>query len=482
MKYSLFTIFLLCCITLHAQKVTVSGVVVNRFNEPMSGAYVLNESGKRISDSTDATGAFRFRANVGDIFGVEKKGFELVFNTVEANRKYRVKLDLKVQEIESIVITRQNSEEALDIPSVNIIDYQPLDEIILTLKKKKRTYYLGMDSLRQEGPSYALNINRPRELFFDCLKNAYVVSEDSAHQFVLLDSGLVMLSAVPISMFNRYIRPCVSNFDNRLVYEKFTRLQKEYTLTMHSRMPAKQVFHKFDIIGYQGAYEASLAIGKMVDPLEGDTLTDPFYLATKQRRDIYGRHDSEGAFKAAIFAQKVIEAKETAKARATVVESPNVSLIPPVMSGARTSSWTKSSGKSFAEAMAAYILLAQPLDIRTFQVQDYSVVVDYDSNTVHVLDHFGFKINDSYFFVAGNVASVLQDKSTGELYVHTQDDRNHKVFSLDPFTGNTKYIKNFGGMPNARQLVIYDGYLYYKILDRDFFGLNRVKLPNSSSL
>ncbi len=403
------------------------------------------------------------------------------WRTVSLKEKsYLIILDTKVQEIESVVITRRNSEEALDIQNVNIIDYQPLDGAILTLKKKQRNYYLGMDSIRREGESYLLDIDRPQELFFDCLKSAYILSSDSAHQFVLTDSGLVMLSVVPMSLFDLYIRPCVSHFDNRLVYESFKRLNKEYSLTIHSKMPTKLIFQKFDLIGYQGAYEASVAIGKMVDPLDGDTLKDPFYLATKQKRDVYGRHDSEGAFSRARSEQRIAEMKEEAMAKATFTkESPNNSDNPPTTSGPRTSAWTNSSGKSYASAMAAYILLSKPLEITTFQLNDFSVVVDYDSNVVHVLDHYGFLITESSFEVSGDVKNVLQDKATGELYLYTRDGKNHKVYGIDPFTGRTVYLKNFGGMPHTKHAIIYDGYLYYKLLERDFYGINRVRLPNS---
>lgn len=471
----LFTLLMLCS-AIYAQNITVSGKVVSTSYDAVEGAIILDERGNVITDTTDASGRFTFAAKEGDRFTVEKEGFELEWRTVyESTDFYTVILDVKVQEIESIVITRSNSEEALDIQNVNIIHYQPLNGAILTLKRSKRIYMLGLDSLRSEGPSYNLDIDKPKELFFDCLKNAYILSADSAYQFVITDSSLAMLSAIPISLFDQYIRPCVSKFDDRLIYEDFKRLNKEYNLTLRSNKLTRTVYNKFDLVGYQGAYEASLSVGKMVDPLDGDTLTDPMYLATKQRRDVYGRHDTEAAFKRALSKQKSTEIKEEAKMSGGASGDKGA----PVMAGPRQSAWTNSNGKSFSKAMAEYLLLTKPIRIKTFQLKDFAVVIDYDSNVVEILDHFGYHIKKSAFEVSGEVKNVLQDRATGELYLYTRDGRNHKVFGIDPFTGQTAYLKNFNGMPNTEQAIIYDGYLYYKVLERDFYGINRVRLPRS---
>lgn len=476
MKNVLLFTFLIIYSGVFSQNFTVTGIVVNTSNQPVKGAIVLGIRGNSITDSTNASGRFSFTAKEGDRFAIEKEGYELEWRTARKNTEsYIVILDVKVQEIESIVITRSNSEEALDIQNVNIIHYQPLDGAILTLKKRKRFYMLGLDSLRSEGPSYILEIDKPKELFFDCLKNAYILSADSAYQFVITDSSLAMLTAIPMSLFDKYIRPCVSQFDDRLVFESFKRLNKEYSLTIHSTMPTKTIFQKFDVLGYQGAYEASLMVGKMVDPMDGDTLVDPIYLATKQRRDVYGRHDTEAAFERALSKQKATVMKEQDKVNSGVDDDKRL----PVMSGPRTSAWTQSNGKSFSKAMANYILLTQPIKVKTFQLRDFAIVIDYDSNSVDVLDHFGFHIKESSFVVSGKVKNVLQDRATGELYLYVRDGKNNKVYGIDPFTGQTSYLKNFGGMPNTEQAIIYDRYLYYKVLERDFYGINRVKLPNS---
>ncbi|MCR9172536.1 MAG: hypothetical protein NXI10_08600 [bacterium] len=478
MKTILFNLFILFVSTAFAQEMEITGTVTTLDGSPVKGAIIIDQRGTTL-DSTREDGTFRAEVITEERFGVDMAGFELAWTKAEkGKRKYDIVLDVEVQEFESIVITRRNSEEALDIKNVNIIHYQPLDGAILTLKKEKRTYYLGMDSLRREGVSYALDIDRPRELFFDCFRNAYVLNAETAYQFVIVDSGLVMLSEVPIEVFNQYIRPCVAKFDDRLVMEELKSLNKEYELVLYNKQEPRTIYHKRDELGYQAAFEASVAVGKMVDPNNGDTLVDPVYLRRQQRRDVYGRHDTAEEFKRARIDQREAEVSVEREATLTFNAPDSLTTMGQNQRGPQFGSqdaWKAS--KNWEQGMAAYMLFTQPVDVKTFQIGNFAAVVDFDSNVVQVFDHYGYSIKTSSFAVPSDVKNVLQDKATGYLYLYTRDKGNHKVYGLDAFTGNVSYLKNFGGMPHTEQAIIYDGYLYYKVLERDFYGINRVRLP-----
>jgi hypothetical protein len=295
---------------------------------------------------------------------------------------------------------------------------------------------------------------------------------------VIDDSGLVILSEVPIELFNQYIRPCVAKFDDRLVMEELRSLNQEYELTIYDKQKPKSVYHKRDEYGYQAAYEASVAVGKLVDPLDGDTLVDPVYLRRQERRDVYGRHDTAGEFAKARNIQNAEVASVESQVRnggeEATVQNENAQR--PQMKSPNDA-YTAAGGGDWAQGMAAYIMFTQPIDIKSFQIANFVAVVDFDSNYVHILDHYGFPIKSSSFDVPADVKNVLQDKANGNLYLYVRDKGNHKIFGLDAFTGQVSYLKNFGGMPHTEQAIIYDGYLYYKVLERDFYGINRVRLP-----
>lgn len=470
---SLFTLF----ITIgFAQKQEVLGTVTARDGKPIEGAAIIDQRGIAL-DSTDANGVFKTFVLSGERFGVDVSGFELKWVLVEkGKRNYPVTLDIQVQEFESVVITRKNSEEALDIKNVNIIHYQPLDGAILTLKKEKKTYYLGMDSLQREGTSYPLTIEKPREIFFDCFQNAYVLNAEEAHQFAIVDTGLVIIASMPMELFNKYIRPCVAKFEDRLVMRSLTSLNQEYELFLYNKQEPKSIYQRRDQYGYQAAYEASIGVGKMVDPNDGDTLVDPIYLRRQQRRDVYGGHDTSEEFARARLDQVEAEMQVNQQAANTFnnPDSTGVRMNQSPKFGSQDA-WRSSGG--WAQAMASYMLFTQPIKIKSFQISDFLAVVDYHSSHVQILDHYGYAIKSFNYEVPSEVKNVMQDKATGYLYLYTRDKGNHKVYGLDAFTGKISYLKNFGGMPHTEQAIIYDGYLYYKVLERDFYGINRVRLP-----
>lgn len=481
MRTVLLLFFILLTTSLFGQSITISGEVRSLESESMANAKIIDQNGGILGVTDDLGNFNNVKVQLGERFGVDKQGYELQWVSIKKDvLTYQVVLTVKIQEIETVVITRRNSEEALDIKNVNIIHYQPLDGAILTLKKEKGTYYLGMDSLRKEGVSFPLSIKRPRELYFDCLKNAYVLTDDSAYQFVFLDSGLIVLPSVSMQVFRQYVSPCVAKFDDRMVMQELRSYNKEYELVMYDQQEPRTIFNRMDQIGYQAAYEASVAAGKLVDPNDGDTLVDPNYLRRQERRDVYGRSETEADFQRSVARQEQgwreqnIRAAETFNRPDSLPTFNTVGISNPFGS---QDAWRNT--RNWEQKMAAYQLFTEPIGIRTYQVGNFIAVVDFQSSKVDILDHYGYPIKESSFEIGSDVKNVMQDKATGAIYLYTRDHGNHKIFGLDPFTGRTAYLKNFGGMPHTEQAIIYDGYLYYKILERDFYGINRVRLPSS---
>lgn len=468
-----FAVFFLAIINLSAQTRAIEGRVVDSNNKPVVAAKIVNNRGIELCAPTDEKGKFAFDAENGLRFGIEKEGFELKWTTVvDGVSSYKVLLGVRVQELESIIITRQNSQEALDITNTNILDYQPLNDCILTLKTYKKQYYIGLDSLQKPGVSFPIAINRPKSFFFDCKRNAYVLSADSAYQFVLLDSGIVFLSIFTIDDFNAFILPCVSEFENRLVHQNYRELNKTYELTMYENQKADKIFTRTDELGYQGAWEASVALGLTTDPLDGDTLTDPILRRQQDRREVYGRNDTGPAFQKRLAEQEILEIRVD---QGIQREIGTLARKKPNLAYGKADSWSLS--KKYAESMGSYMIFTQPIQIKTYQIGNFMAVVDFLNDSVIVLDQYGYRIKASTFHVDSDVKDVFQDKATGCIYIFTRDHGNHKLFGLDAFTGEVSYLKNFQGLPNTENPVIYDSYLYYKVLDRGYFGLERVRLP-----
>ena len=323
--------------------------------------------------------------------------------------------------------------------------------------------------------SFPLTIQRPRELFFDCNKSAYILSADSAFQYALLDSGIVFLAKIGIEEFDQYIRPCVSRFDNRLVFRKYSDYNKSYDLVMYDSTKARQIFNRKDQIGYQMAWESAVLVGQNVDPNNGDTLANPILLRQQQRRKIYGVNDTGEAFERSLYEQELAASKEQIAAMSTF----NTDTVMPRRSNdnpfGSPDAWSMAG--NWEQNMAAYMIYTQPIKMRTFQIGNFMAIVDYDTNRIYLLDHYGYEIKRFDFELSADIKNILQDRSTQFLYLFAREGGNYKVYGLNAFTGQVMYLKNFGKMPHTEQAVVYDNYLYYKVLDRDFFGIERVRLP-----
>ena len=312
-------------------------------------------------------------------------------------------------------------------------------------------------------------------MFFDCNKSAYILSADSAFQYALLDSGLVILAEIGIEEFDQYIRPCVSRFDNRLVFRSYSDYNKSYDLVMYDSAVARPIFNRKDKIGYQMAWESAVAVGQNVDPIDGDTLANPVLLRQQQRRKVYGVNDTGEAFERSLYEQELAASKEQIAAMSTF----NTDTVMPRRSNdnpfGSPDAWSMAG--NWEQNIAAYMIYTQPIKMRTFQIGNFMAIVDYDTNRIYLLDHYGYEIKRFDFELSTDIKNILQDRSTQFLYLFAREGGNYKVYGLNAFTGQVMYLKNFGKMPHTEQAVVYDNYLYYKVLDRDFFGIERVRLP-----
>ena len=480
MKALLLTLIFIVPFLASSQKKSITGQVISISNEQLSGVRIINIYGSDLCEVTDTEGRFSFKAEKGMRFGAELEGYELQWSVVSDANDYTIKMETKVQEIESIVITRQSSEEALDIKNVNIIDYMPVSDYILTIKKKKGAYYFGFDRFQEEGPTYLLSIDKPKELFSDCMNNAYIISQDSAYQFMLSEDGLEIVSVSSIVDFDTYIRPCVSKFGERLVLERLKDLNQTYELTIYGDS-SRHVLSIQDGLGYQAAWEAAVRVGKTQDPNTLDPLMSPEMYQDRKRRVMYGRNDTGKDFYKDLQAQNLAAMEESANAQLT--HTANNGEAEMLSSGdteyfGGEDVWRVNEGTS--KDMASYILYTRPIDVRTFQIKDYMFVVDFLQDSILLFDHNGYKLKSTPFHVDSDIKDVMQDEATGYLYLYTRDHGNGKIFGLNALTGETEYLKNFRGMSGAEQILIHNNFLYYRILENDFFEVNRVRLPAMS--
>ena len=480
MKTLLATIsILLLSFFMQAQERFIEARVVDSINTPIPGVTIIDREGNQLCSATDGEGQFSLTAKSGDEFGLKKTGFDIRWSKVPySDEKLKFVLNRKIQDLAPVVVTRKNSEEALDIFNYNIIAYQPLGDHILTLKNKRNDYFVGMDAVGGETTNYSWTKDRPKEIFFDCLSNPYILTKDSAYNFAILDTGLVILNVTSISQFRSYIMPCVAAFDQGIVHNSFADFNQTYELTIYGKEESQSVYTFTDELTYQAAWES---YGKMVGTMSsqlptGDAVTDLQLQEEmrRKRREIYRRNDVGADFQRALKRQEMKVLTEDAQANASG-EGMQRSGAPSISGGV----FGRDNGASTeANQLADFLVNSFPVRIKTFQLGNYMAVVNFEFDSVSIIDQSGAQIVENGFEAPAKIEQVLQDKATGHLYLYTYDDGSHKVYSLNAFTGETTFVKDFGILDHATDVRIYESKLYYRISENQFYQVNRVSLPN----
>lgn len=459
-----------------AQEQSVKGRVTNDAGKPIPGVQIINRKGYDLCERTNEYGEFTLTAEVGTEFGLMKTGFEILWTQVKDSLvSVKFQLNRKVQEIAPVVITRKNQQEALDIFNINILSFQPLGERILTLKYgRSEGYMLGLDNYGEEGISYSLTMNKPKKLFFDCMSNPYIISRDSAYMYSLGDSSLIIQSVSSIEQFRQNIMPCVGSFDDKIVMHSYSRFNQTYDLTIYDSAGTHDIFTFFDRESYQAAWEAyaKLVGTSSSELLTGDGVTDEqlYQELRRKRQEVYGRYDRSGDFQRALSKQNQAMDAEQAK----VFAQEGYTRPTPI----GNMSYGKSHGSvRESEYMSDFLMHSTPVRLNTFRVGNFLAVVNFEYDSVTVLDKYGAKIVTNAMDNGSRVEQVVQDKATGHIYLYAREEGGHKVYGLNVFTGQTTFVKDFGMLKHADDIKIYDSYLYYRYSENNFYQVNRVPLP-----
>ena len=384
----LLLLFLWTSLLSFSQETWMHGVVVDDTGSPVISAELINYKGKHITE-TDSLGRFSFMGETGLKYALVKPEFVLTWFVAESSdTPQQITMLGNVQEIQSIVISRKGSEDALDVQNVNIIDYQPLQGYILTLKKKKDTYYVGIDSLNTEGLSLPVLIDRPHELYFDCMQNTYILNNDSAYQFVILDGELAYISQMSKLSFDTYIRPCVADFEGSLVLSRLSKHNKEYSLTKYKNGEGNTFFTRIDSIGYEVVREDALLIGQLNgNDLIGDSLHDNLLERRREMREIHSGENPDVNLQMLDKTTTIERSSqyERLTAREQMILDQKIS-----------HASYENSGSRWVELQAEYMLRSQPIKIKSFQIGQYIATVDYEVDSVILFDKGYNQENLSY--------------------------------------------------------------------------------------
>lgn len=441
MKKSILFAFSLFALNAVAQNVV--GIVVDPYGKILPQTEILDKD-QVVLTYTDSKGEFKLPYSQGFVFGIRRNGYESRWYLMSDSTKlsYEIQLDYKVQELDEVNVFARSYEKVVDLKNVNILDYLPTDKGLVTLRKTNEGYYIALDSIPGVSKSYKLEFNKPRRLFRDCLGNYHILNNDFAIQFSVTDSGFTVIDIASKPQFEYLLAPCIGAFnDSTFVMKYLTQHNQQLDLVLFEKGKKPISFYRqFDSISYRMAAEDALSLAVansqtyIWDSLDQNILPVRRYL------------------------------REVAK------ENPDI-----VLQFIKNKVTTENFNSN-AELLATYLLHSYPIEVRAFQVRNYIVVVDIEDNGLRVFSDKGVELHSETFKVDGDIKDIWKDEKLGLIYLYAKYRGNHRLYQLDVTTGETRYLMNFRELPFAESKQIFDGWLYYRELERGFFKVHRVSL------
>lgn len=441
----LFVAFIMCSAFSYAQSIKISILDINE--KPISDVKVLDKD-EAIIGSSDQNGLFIIHKSEHNIIGLSKKGFANRWFKLASydGKEITVTLQYYYQELDMVEVAESKPESALDIDAVNIIDYVPFNNSILTLKSHRGINYIGIDSLGQEGPKFVFEPKRPKRLFQDCLGNIHVICPEMVYQIAIAENELVIIDQIKKDFFNILLEPCVAKLGGKYVLKALTQNNQAYSLSLYDKYTDPNTFYyEVDEISAGIAAEEVIKVEFSIrEQFYEDSLS---FHALDLRNYLRQLHNGENPDVSLDFIQKSITKPDGSKTR-----------------------WT--------ERYAQYKNLTYPINVRSFQVGNEVAVVNYEIDSLILFNEKGEQISQVPFKVNSDIKDVWQDLSNDNLYLYTRNNGNHSIFHLNDVNGKTTFLKSMKEIGFSRKHKIYGGYLYFLEIDNGFYRIQRSRLPN----
>lgn len=321
-----------------------------------------------------------------------------------------------------------------------LLDFKPLDGCVLTLNQLDNAFYLELDSADQHLAHYPLPLKKAASIYFDCTNAPYIIASDSTYQFTLINGKFEVVHAQSRSDFYQYIGPCLASFDGRIMLESFQLVDSTYEISMYSGEETRSVFSRTVEVEVLSSAASS-------KPVSRSDYVNGF------QRSLRNQNRTENQINSNVY---------YSNNQSDLVQSPSQ---PAGVSGFNSSS-NRIKNPHFSSSSTKYSYeLTRPL-VSTLQIGNFIAVIDRGTDSVFVLDHFGYLLSSKPFSFAGKWNNVASDPATGELYVCLTEDGENSIYRLDPFTGGMLHIVDLDEEIDIKQMQFYDGHMYVTETDQ----------------
>jgi len=381
--------------------------------------------------------------------------------------------------IQEVIVKSNSTQTSLDLNSVNILDYRVYGKDILTLKKQKRNYYIGIEYANKEAENYLLSMKRPSSIFTDCMNNVFILNDDYAYQFVITDK-IEIISKLPLSLFYTNVTSCVGNFDNSLLVRKYTNYNKGYALELFDKTSNKHrvIFESLDSIALINYKDILNPVYKTINS-QMRNYQSPRYVSLSDRYNQRGSNEMS----APVGFYNVYDVNN----RRLSIYTPASEYINPVVQLKRFLATPYMSDDDFFKSLSSsrnifYAMILKNLyntkiEIKTFQLDDEKfVVIDRLKESISVYTKEGNLVSEKKFTFKNNIIEMKQDPYTREIYFTSKTENLFKIHRVNINNGTTHYVGGFKNIMLAKTIKIFDGWIYYRVMKNDYYKLYRTRL------
>ncbi|MFT5581747.1 MAG: hypothetical protein ACI9G9_001006, partial [Psychromonas sp.] len=281
---------------------------------------------------------------------------------------------------------------------------------------------------------FEFNLGRikAKSLFEDCYGNIHLLSKDSSYQ-IWIDSTFQIVSTSSIDIFNKLLKPCITNFSGKNVFYNFTNRNRKYTLTSINKKSKEKNFF----------FQVHDEIGEKV-------ATSHYWSIISY----YSQHIPEHANMIALG-----------------VWDGNLLTL-------------NFSNPEFDQMIIWYLKTrAVELNIQTCQGKDNLIVFDQLNDLIHVFNDqnalFTSKLHP--FKKGSTVFDVIQDKGSNTFYERTIQNGVYTLTSLNHLFEGGSSIKQItiSEVPFATNIKIFNDWVYFTIKENHYHGLYRLKISET---
>ncbi len=388
-----------------------------------------------------------------------------------------------VRNIQEVVVRSSSTQTVLDLYSINILDYRVYGQDILTLKKSKNQYYIGIEYADKLNEGYLLDIKKPRSIFSDCMNNVYILTDENAYQFIIKEDKVEIISVLNLPTFKANVKSCVGDFNDGLLVQRYTDYNKGYKLDLYNKKirEKKTIYKTID----------SIALWNYIDLVAPDRRLR--ITQNSQMRRV--RKPQFAQFRGGINQlgedhnvvptglQKVYYVNNRNLLR-------NFPPLPSYQSPSKSSSFLGSNHfyndaffNSIVEVRNHFNLMLmknmynKKIEVNTFQLSDENfVVLNRFERKIYIYNQKGELKSEEKFDFQNKIIEVKFDPYTKNIYFTSKTDNLFKVHRLNIEDGSTHYVGGFKNIMFAKSIKIFDGWIYYRVMKNDYYKLYRTRL------